>query len=184
MSLGTVRKGPSDDEYESEFTVSVHFVAKRVNKHGYFLMVHNCSLAHSISAHMVRNCSLARERVEEHRYAVNRGDMKNGVATHAWGSQHKVDWSSAKMRTVEQFQWKRKVLEDIHIQRSQNIQPGLWSSIRSSMDTYYKLQAVSFCITSIYFIYSTHFVSFLPQASPPFCLLPLNFSSLTYTSLF
>ena len=45
-----------------------------------------------------------KDRIKEHRYAVNRGDMKNGVAAHAWGSQHKVDWSSAKVRTVEQFQ--------------------------------------------------------------------------------
>ena len=43
-----------------------------------------------------------KDRIKEHKYAVSRGDMKNGVAAHAWSSQHKVDWSSAKVRTVEQ----------------------------------------------------------------------------------
>ena len=63
-----------------------------------------------------------KDRIKEHRYAVNRGGMKNGVAAHrAWGSQHKVDLSSAKVRTVEQFQWKQKVLEAIHIHREAKI---------------------------------------------------------------
>ena len=69
-----------------------------------------------------------KDRIKEHKYAVNRGDMKNGVAAHAWYSQHQVDWSSAKVRTVEPFLWKRKVLEAIHIQReasTSNLDCGL-----------------------------------------------------------
>ena len=58
-------------------------------------------------------------RIKEHKYAVNRGDAKNRIAVHAWGSQHKVDWSSARVRTVEWFLWKRKVLEAIYIQREE-----------------------------------------------------------------
>ena len=81
-----------------------------------------------------------KDRIKEHRYAVDRGDMKNGVAAHAWGSQHKVDWSSAKVRTVEQFQRKRKVLEAIHIHRearTSNLDCGLqlspvWTPIINS----------------------------------------------------
>ena len=56
------------------------------------------------------------ERIKEHKYAVNRGDRKNGVAPHAWGTQYAVDWSSSKVRSTEQFLWKRKVLKAIHIQ--------------------------------------------------------------------
>ena len=72
--------------------------------------------------------------------SVNRGDMKNGIAAHAWGSQHRIDWSSAKVRTVEQFLWNWKVLEAIHIQReteTSNLDCGLqlspvWTPIINS----------------------------------------------------
>lgn len=81
-----------------------------------------------------------KDRIKEHKYAVSRGDMKNGVAAHAWTRQHKVDWSSAKVRSVEQFLWKRKVLEAIHIQRetsTSNLDCGLqlnpiWTPILNS----------------------------------------------------
>ena len=63
-------------------------------------------------------CS-SKDRIKEHKDAINRGDMKNEIAAHALGSQHKGDWSSAKVRRVEQFLWKQKVLEAIHIQREE-----------------------------------------------------------------
>ena len=43
------------------------------------------------------------ERIKEHKYVVKAADMKNGVAAHAWGGQHTVDWSSARVRTNEQL---------------------------------------------------------------------------------
>ena len=72
-------------------------------------------------------CSL-NERIRGHKYAVKTGDMKNGIAAHAWAAQHTVDWSSARVRTTEQFLWKRKALEAIHIQReprTSNLDYGL-----------------------------------------------------------
>ena len=79
-----------------------------------------------------------KDRIKEYKYAVNRGDTK--IAVHAWGSQHKVDWSSAKMRTAECFLWKRKVLEAIYSQREEktsNLDCGLqlsavWTPIINS----------------------------------------------------
>ena len=86
------------------------------------------SRANCDSAYIGETGRSLKDRINEHRYAINRGDMKNGVAAHAWGSQHKVDWSSAKVRTVEQFQWKWKVVEAIHIHRearTSNLDCGL-----------------------------------------------------------
>ena len=55
------------------------------------------------------------ERIKEHRYAVKRHDMNNGISVHAWEKNHAVDWSEAKVRTLEQITWRRKILEAIHI---------------------------------------------------------------------
>ena len=60
------------------------------------------------------------ERVKEHKYTVKGYDKKNGIPTHTWTAQHRVDWSAAKVRTTEQHLWKRKVLEAIHIKRQLN----------------------------------------------------------------
>lgn len=57
------------------------------------------------------------KRVNEHRYAVKTGNMKNGIAAHAWKNQHRVDWESAR---IEQRYWKWRVLEAIHIWRQKN----------------------------------------------------------------
>ena len=57
-----------------------------------------------------------RMRLKEHRYAVKKKDMKNGIDAHACQERHTVDWDAAKVRCTEQYYWKRKVLEAIHIQ--------------------------------------------------------------------
>ena len=49
-------------------------------------------------------------RLKEHKYAVKTGNMNNGIAAHAWNTQHPVDWDAAKVRCTESKQWKRKVL--------------------------------------------------------------------------
>ena len=46
--------------------------------------------------------------------------MNNGIAAHPHQQQHEVDWDSAKVRYVEKHHWKRKVLEAIHILRTEN----------------------------------------------------------------
>ena len=38
------------------------------------------------------------KRVKEHKYAVKSHNEKNGIAAHTWTTQHRVDWSAAKVR--------------------------------------------------------------------------------------
>ena len=39
--------------------------------------------------------------VSEHKRAVKRKDTKNGIAVHAWKTQHKVDREAATVKQVE-----------------------------------------------------------------------------------
>ena len=61
-----------------------------------------------------------KERIREHKYAVKKGNLNNGIAAHVWQHKHEIDWDSAKVRCKEQHLWKRKVLEAIHIQQTPN----------------------------------------------------------------
>ena len=47
--------------------------------------------------------------------AVKRGDRNNGLAVHARDTHHQIDWEKAKVKEVEKYKWKRKILEVIHI---------------------------------------------------------------------
>ena len=38
-----------------------------------------------------------KKRLVEHKAAVKRGDMKNGIAVHAWEQQHRVNWDEANV---------------------------------------------------------------------------------------
>ena len=70
-----------------------------------------------------------KERLKEHQYAVRTGNMNNGIAAHAWSSQHSVNWDEARVLVFEQHQKRRRVLEAIRIQRngdrSSNLDYGL-----------------------------------------------------------
>ena len=46
-------------------------------------------------------------RVGEHKQAVKRGDLKNGIADHAHQSQHAIDWDGAKVKRILSGYWKR-----------------------------------------------------------------------------
>ena len=59
-------------------------------------------------------------RLKEHKYAVRTANMNNGIAAHAWNSQHPVNWDGARVRCFEQHMWRRKVLEAIVIQQTEN----------------------------------------------------------------
>jgi hypothetical protein len=68
------------------------------------------------------------ERLKEHRYAIKTGNINNGIAAHAWNHQHQVDWDLARVKTFEQYLWKRKVLEAICIKETKensNLDCGL-----------------------------------------------------------
>ena len=69
-----------------------------------------------------------KKRLVEHKAAVRRGDMNNGIAVYAWEHQHRVDWENASVLKQEPGYWKRRVLEAIEIQRhaeSANLDCGL-----------------------------------------------------------
>ena len=61
-----------------------------------------------------------KERLKEHRYAVKKGNLKNGIAVRACQQHYSVDWDAAKVRCTEQHYWKRKVREAIHISQQRN----------------------------------------------------------------
>ena len=67
-------------------------------------------------------------RLTEHKVAVRRGDRKNGIATHAWDHNHRVNWEGAQVIQTEPFYWKRRVLEAIIIRNhdtTSNLDCGL-----------------------------------------------------------
>ena len=59
-----------------------------------------------------------KKRLTEHKYAVCRGDEKNGIAVHANKFNHSVDWESARVLRIAQGYWNRRTLEAIQIQRT------------------------------------------------------------------
>lgn len=46
-----------------------------------------------------------KKRLVEHKAAVKRGDMKNGIAVHAWEQQHRVNWDEADVLVQEPRYW-------------------------------------------------------------------------------
>ena len=58
------------------------------------------------------------KRLTEHKAAVRKGDRKNGIAVHLQDHDHRVDWEAARVIGQEPYYWKRRVLEALHISRS------------------------------------------------------------------
>ena len=44
-------------------------------------------------------------RMAEHKYAVRRGDERNGIAVHVHQLQHSIDWESARVRMTARGYW-------------------------------------------------------------------------------
>ena len=57
------------------------------------------------------------KRLSEHRGAVKRNDLKNGIAVHAWKTQQKVDWETATDKQVEMNYTRWKIIEAIRIKK-------------------------------------------------------------------
>ena len=55
------------------------------------------------------------KRISEHKGAVKRHDVKNGIVVHAWTKQHKVDWQAATFKHLETNHLRRKTIEALHI---------------------------------------------------------------------
>ena len=51
----------------------------------------------------------------KHKQAVKKFDQKNGVAVHANIQDHHINWEEAKVITVEQSFWMKRVQEAIRI---------------------------------------------------------------------
>ena len=89
-------------------------------------------------------------RLTEHKAAVRRGDRKNGIATHAWDHNHRVNWEGAQVIQTEPFYWKRRVLEAIIIRNhdtTSNLDCGL------SLDPH-SFWEFSFCLSVCMHAYS------------------------------
>lgn len=54
-------------------------------------------------------------RLTDHKAAVMCCDRKNGIATHSWDHDHRVNWEEARVIGTEPFYWKRRVLEALSI---------------------------------------------------------------------
>ena len=59
------------------------------------------------------------KRISEHKGAVKRHEVKNGIAVHAWTKQHKVNWQAATVKHVETNHSRRKTIEALHIHLQQ-----------------------------------------------------------------
>ncbi len=81
------------------------------------------------------------KRLKEHQYAVKRHDEKNGIAVHAWNSNHKVNWLEAKVKERVENYTRRRITEAVVIQSlpsTSNLDNGLelnptWQPIIASL---------------------------------------------------
>jgi len=67
-------------------------------------------------------------KLSEHRYAVSRGDDKNGISVHANTLDHNIDMEGASVEKVVNVYWKRRTLETILIgkaEQTMNLYCGL-----------------------------------------------------------
>ena len=62
-----------------------------------------------------------KQRLMEHKGAVRREDRTNGIATHAWDKDHRVNWKKARVMTVEPLYLKRRMREALRIQSVGNM---------------------------------------------------------------
>ena len=69
-----------------------------------------------------------KRHIVEHKQAVKKLDKKNGEEVHANTHDHHINWEEAKVLTVEQSFWRRRVQEAIRIRTqdsSMNLDCGL-----------------------------------------------------------
>jgi len=67
-------------------------------------------------------------RLSEHRYAVSRGDDKNGISVRANTLNHSIAWECASVEKVVNGYWKRRMSEAILIgkaEKTMNLDCGL-----------------------------------------------------------
>lgn len=91
-----------------------------------------------------------------HAYFWGACDHNNGIATHAWSSDHRVNWEEARDSVIpsEPYYWKRRILEAIEIRcrkNTSNLDCGL------ALDPLYGALAVLDPITyHLYFTLTLH----------------------------
>ena len=72
----------------------------------------DCSCGQSYIGETGRTLST---RVKEHKKAVEKDDINNGISVHANSTWHNIDWDSAQVIEVEKNLTKRKLKESMHI---------------------------------------------------------------------
>ena len=69
-----------------------------------------------------------KKRVAEHRYAVKKEDVQNGIAVHVQRFHHSINWESARVCASASGYWYRRTLEAIQIRKephTMNLDCGL-----------------------------------------------------------
>ncbi len=66
-----------------------------------------------------RNWKNVGEKTERAQRSSQKDDTNNGIAVHAWKTQHKVDWEAATVKTVETNYTGRRTVEAIHIRKEE-----------------------------------------------------------------
>ena len=67
-------------------------------------------------------------RLAEHKRAVQRSDVNNGIAVHVANTNHGIDWTNARVVKTVPGYWERRTTEAILIKKSQkpmNLDSGL-----------------------------------------------------------
>ena len=103
------------------------------------------------------------KRLTEHKGAVRRYDRKNGIATHAWDRDHKVNWEEARVIQTEPFYWKRRVLEALWIKgrgTTSNLDCGLtvnplWTPLFDLLDLTNNVIHLLIQISSLHILFTT-----------------------------
>ena len=76
-------------------------------------------------------------RLAEHRRAVQKSDVNNGIAMHVANTKHSTDWANAKVVKTVPGYWERRTTEAILIKGSQDpmnldnslLLPSVWNPI-------------------------------------------------------
>ena len=76
-------------------------------------------------------------RLTEHRRAVQKSDVNNGIAVHVANTSHSIDWQNARVVKTVPGYWERRTTEAILIRKSQEpmnldnglLLPSVWNPI-------------------------------------------------------
>ena len=66
-----------------------------------------------------------KKRLYEHKQAVVKFDVNNGVVAHVHKEDHQIDWEGTKVVRQQELYWKRRMMEAIQIHRCSRMSMNL-----------------------------------------------------------